>query len=105
MVQVAITDLATQDVYFYDCKEAGVSAWIACIPREGGSAGSLTHVASEVAPETTLAVSPVSGQFPHSSKSHLDLWFDPLNVLKGFDLDLKEHNFCCLPMPQKTVVT
>ena len=91
VVKIAIT---TQDVYCSKCKKAVVSAWIARIHREDGSAGSFTHAASAVAPEVPLAVpQSLDTAIPWTPqiKSHLDWWSDSLNVLKGSDLHPQKH--------------
>ena len=57
MVKIAITDLATQDVYCSNCKKADVSAWIALILM----VEMVPHATSAAAPKVTLTVSPFSG--------------------------------------------
>ena len=68
------------------CKMVDVVNWVSRLHRDNGHGGLPSCETDSVAPQRELEISSVTGQplpWLKSISGHLDLWENPLNVVKG----------------------
>ena len=70
MAQTSGFDPATQVKICFGCKMFDVANWVACLNRENGPRGTLSHEALSVSPQGALEISSVVGHTPYLDRNH-----------------------------------
>ena len=96
MAQISGFDHTTQVKACFDCKMFNVSNWIACLNGENGPEGTPSHEAlfSLTSRHTLRFPQSLDTLLPWTEiiSAHLDWWQNPTNVMKGTDLQPKDHS-------------
>ena len=79
MAQTLGFDPMTQVKTCFNCKMFDVANWVACLNRENGPGGTLSHEALSDSSQGELDLD-------------LDWWQNPSNVMRGADLHPKDHS-------------